>query len=77
MGSFDYGSERAITARPTAGPRRRLLRSVCELWWNLDRRRHIARLVKGDRLHPLDEPSVVDAMAWQLEEIRNLPEVAP
>ena len=58
------------------GPRWWLLGSVCELWWNLDRRRHIARLGRSDRLHPLDEPSVVDAMARQLEEIRNLPEVA-
>ena len=60
----------------TLAPRRRLLRAAFEWWWNLDRRRHIRELGKRDRLHPLDEAFVVDAMARQLEEIRNLPELA-
>ena len=41
------------------------------------RRRHIKQVGNSDRLHPLDEALVVTAMARQLEEIRNLPEVTP
>ena len=47
-----------------------------ELWWSHDRRRRIAQLGTTDRRHPLDEGYVADAIARQLEEIRNLPEVA-
>jgi hypothetical protein len=47
-----------------------------ELWWTHDRRRRIAQLGKTDRRHPLDERYVADAMARQIEEIRNLPEAA-
>jgi hypothetical protein len=60
-----------VSSRP------RMLRAVFEWWWNLDRRRHIAQLGEEDRLHPLDESYVMDAMARQLEAIRNLPELAP
>jgi hypothetical protein len=56
--------------------RRRPLRALHELWWGHDRRRQIARMQMTDRRHPLDEGYVVDAMARQIEEIRNLPEVA-
>ncbi|MBV8945376.1 MAG: hypothetical protein JO286_12260 [Solirubrobacterales bacterium] len=56
--------------------RRRALRTMFNWWWNLDRRQHIAQLGSQDRLHPLNEAFVVDAMARQLEEIRNLPEFA-
>jgi hypothetical protein len=60
----------------TVAPRRRLMRAVLAWWWNLDRRRHIAQLDTRNRLHPMDEAFVVEAMAGQLEEIRNLPELA-
>ena len=56
--------------------RRRALRGMFEWWWNLDRRRHIAQLDGHDHLHLLNEAFVVEAMARQLEEIRNLPEFA-
>ena len=56
---------------------RRAARAVFEWWWNLDRRRHIKEMGASNRPHPLDEGFVVAAMARQLEEIRNLPEVAP
>jgi hypothetical protein len=49
--------------------------AIRELWWNRERRRRIAQLGKTDRRHPLDEGYVVDAIARQIEEIRNLPEV--
>jgi hypothetical protein len=52
------------------------LQSLHELWWGHDRRRQIAQLGQINRRHPLDEGYVVDAMARQIEEIRNLPEVA-
>ena len=55
--------------------RRRPLRALRELWWSHDRRRRIAHLGGLDLRHPLDEGYVVDAMARQIEEIRNLPEV--
>jgi hypothetical protein len=45
------------------------------MWWSRDRRRRIAHLREKDRRHPLDEGYVVDAIARQIEEIRNLPEV--
>jgi hypothetical protein len=71
------------TARTTGRPRtalapqwRRTARAVLEWWRNLDRRRHIKQMGGSDRPHPLDEAFVVAAMARQLEEIRNLPEVA-
>jgi hypothetical protein len=51
----------------------RSLLTVREWWWNRDRRRHIAQIVAAVRL---DEEYVIDALARQLEEIRNLPEVA-
>jgi hypothetical protein len=71
-------THRTASRRATiVSPRRRMLRAVFEWWWNLDRRRHIAQLGDEDRLHPLDESYVVEAMARQLEAIRNLPEVAP
>ena len=63
--------------RAALAPRwRRSAHAVFEWWWNLDRRRHIEQLGRRDRLHPLDEAVVVEAMARQLEEIRNLPELA-
>jgi hypothetical protein len=52
------------------------VRAVFEWWWNLDRRRHIARLGDEDRRHALDENHVVEAMARELEAIRDLPEIA-
>ena len=55
--------------------RRRPLRGLRELWWSHDRRRQHAQLGPVNRRHPLDEGYVVDAMARQIEEIRNLPEV--
>jgi hypothetical protein len=36
---------------------------------------HIKRMDASDRPHPLDEAFVIAAMARQLEEIRNLPEM--
>ena len=56
--------------------RRGPLRALRELLWGHDRRRQITQLGNTDRRHPLDEGYVVDAMARQIEEIRNLPEVA-
>ena len=50
---------------------------VRELRWNQDRRQHIAAMVARERSHLLDEAYVADAFARQLEEIRNLPELAP
>ena len=47
-----------------------------ELWWAHDRRRRIAQLGETDYRHPLDEGYVADAIARQIEEIRNLPEAA-
>jgi hypothetical protein len=52
------------------------LPNVREWWWNRDRRRHIAETSGPRRRHPLDETYVIDALARQLEEIRNLPEVS-
>jgi hypothetical protein len=49
--------------------------TVRERWWN-DRRQHIAHVAGGDRRHPLDGGYVLDAMAGQREEIRNLPELS-
>ena len=67
---------RTIHVQYTLVPQRRgPLRALREIWWNADRRRQIARLGQKDRRHPLDEGYVVDAMARQIEEIRNLPEV--
>jgi hypothetical protein len=64
--------------RTALGPQwRRTAHAVFEWWWNLDRRRHTKQMDTSDRSHPLDEAFVVVAMAHQLEEIRNLPEVAP
>jgi hypothetical protein len=57
-----------------APARQRPLRAARELWWRPKRQR-IAQLDRTDRRHPLDEGYVVDAMARQIEEIRNLPEV--
>jgi hypothetical protein len=54
--------------------RARPVLTVREWWWNRDQRRHIAQMTGHVRRHPLDEQYVVDAMARQLEEIRNLPE---
>jgi hypothetical protein len=56
--------------------RARPLETVREWWWNRDRRRHIAQMAGGGPRHLLHEADVVDALARQLEEIRNLPEVA-
>lgn len=70
-------TRRAGRRRTALAPhRRRTARAVFEWWWNLDRRRHIRQLGSLDRRHPLDEAFVVEAMARQLEEIRNLPELA-
>ena len=55
--------------------RRKPLWALRELWWSHDRRRQLAQLGRIGRRHPLDEGYVVDAMARQIEEIRNLPEV--
>jgi hypothetical protein len=54
---------------------RRPLRGLRELWWSHDRRRRIAHLGTLDLRHRLDESYVADAIARQVEEIRNLPEV--
>lgn len=63
--------------RAALAPRwRRTAIAVFEWWWNLDRRRHIRQSGSHDRRHPLDETFVVEAMARQLEEIRNLAELA-
>ena len=51
------------------------LRALRELWWTHHRRRYIAQRSHRDRRSPLDEGYVADAMAHQIEEIRNLPEV--
>ena len=73
---MDY-MDMAPHPRFTLVPRRpRPPRDLRELWWAHDRRRRIARLGTVDLRHPLDEGYVVDAMARQIEEIRNLPEVA-
>jgi hypothetical protein len=74
---MDATRRTASRATTIVSPRRRMLRALFEWWWNLDRRRHIAQLADEDRLHPLDESYVVEAMARQLEAIRNLPEVSP
>lgn len=58
-----------------ARERRWPLRAVRELWWGHRHHRYIARLGAGDHRHPLDDGYVADAMARQIEEIRNLPEV--
>jgi hypothetical protein len=58
-----------------APQRSRPLRALRELWWRHRRRQYIARLSERDRRHSLDARSVADAMARQIEEIRNLPEV--
>jgi hypothetical protein len=65
-------ADRRFTLAPQ---RRKSLRGLRELWWSHDRRRQLARLADKHRRHPLDEGYVVDAMAHQIEEIRNLPEV--
>lgn len=61
---------------PAAGarPRRGALLRVREWWWDRDRARRVAELRGHERLHCLDESYVVDAMARQIEEIRNLPQ---
>lgn len=70
-------SRSQVRRRPTRIPRvRRAFTVLFEWWWNIDRRRHIARLDDQDRHHPLDEAHVIAAMSRQLEEIRRLPEVA-
>lgn len=62
-------------ARITSVPQRRCPVLVLrELWWTHDRRRRIAQLGKTERRHPLDAGYVADAIARQIEEIRNLPE---
>lgn len=69
---------RGMPADPrfTLAPQRQgPLRALRELWWGHHRRRHIARLGADDHRHPLDDGYVADAMARQVEEIRNLPEV--
>jgi hypothetical protein len=55
--------------------RRRPLRGLLGRWSSYDRRRRGARITSLDRRLLLDEDYVVDAMARQIEEIRNLPEV--
>lgn len=55
--------------------RSRPLRALRGLCWSHPRRRYIAQLARSDHRHPLDEGYVADAMARQIEEIRNLPEV--
>jgi hypothetical protein len=70
-------THRTAYGPPTIASRRRwIVRAVFEWWWNLDRRRHIAHLGDEDRRHPLDENHVVEAMARELEAIRDLPEIA-
>jgi hypothetical protein len=72
------GHEMGIAPDPrvaSAPQRRRRLQALRELWWSHDRRRRIAHLGTLDLRHPLDEGCVADAMAHQIEEIRNLPEV--
>ena len=56
--------------------RARRITTVSEWWWNRDRRRNIAQMSGERRRHPLDEAYVTDALARQLDEIRNLPEVS-
>lgn len=53
-----------------------MTRAVFDWWWNLDRRRRANPLAGSERAGPLDETFVVAAMARQIEEIRNLPEVS-
>lgn len=68
--------ERPTNPPFTLAPQRpRPLRALRELWWSHDRRRQLAQLRLDDHRHPLDEGYVADAMARQIEEIRNLPEV--
>ncbi len=69
---YDSNQGSARLARRRAKP----FVAVREWWWNHDRRQHIAEMADRDRRHPLDEGHVVEALARQLEEIRNLPEVA-
>ena len=73
MDSPDPAPHLRVTLAP---PRRPPLRALRELWWSHSHRRLIACWTCHDRRHPLDEGYVVDAMARQIEEIRNLPEVA-
>ena len=64
--------------RPVAGTRQRRgqrLATVREWWSNRDRRRHVAQMSGRRRRHLLDQAYVIDALARQLEEIRNLPEI--
>ena len=62
--------------RVTLGPQRLgSLRALREWRWNADRRRQVSQLGDLDRRHPFDNGYVGDAMARQIEEIRNLPEV--
>ena len=72
MDPRDIAGDRGFTLAPQRqGP----LRGMRELWWRPHRRRHLARLSRSEHRYPLDEGYVADAMARQIEEIRNLPEV--
>ena len=73
MDPWDMPADPRFTLAPQ---RSRPLRVLRELWWSHDRRRHITRLSERDRRHPLDDGYVADAMARQIEEFRNPPEVA-
>ena len=72
MDHMDMAPDPRFTLAPQ---RRRPLRALREMWWSHDRRRRVAQLGGLDLRHPLDEGYVADAMARQIEEIRNLPEV--
>ncbi len=42
--------------------------------WSRDRSRRIATMLERERASAMAEFDAIDAMAWQLEEIRALPE---
>jgi hypothetical protein len=72
MPQHDQRQRRAPRAR---GRRPGPFQSLREWWWNQDRRRHIKQLVTDEYNRAREEVFVIDALARQLEEIRNLPEV--
>jgi hypothetical protein len=63
---------RVVTLVPQ---RRSPLRVLRDLWLSHEYRRRLADMCVIDPRHSLDEGYVADAMARQIEEIRNLPEV--
>jgi hypothetical protein len=67
----DQPQRRRRAGRRRPGP----FQSLREWWSDQDRQRHIRQMEADDHRLALGELFVIDALARQLEEIPNLPEV--